>query len=339
MNYAPIIIPTLNRYEHLKACVESLAACTHADKTELIIGLDYPPLEKYVEGWKKVKEYVKNINGFRKVTILERSENYGAAKNSITLREYAFQYYDTCIYTEDDNVFSPCFLDYINKGLEKYKNDEKAIIVSGYFRYEKLGIKIKDCNVFKNYNDFCAWGYGTWKHKYEKFRNTIKPNYRKIVLNHNLNVLRNFYHYFVFHNLVYCLDNSALDRPCDVTYAASNLIHRTYQIVPSVPMVRNMGYDGSGENCGTLNDDIHSKRIISDQKFFDFNDKKINRYTRLINRKVSSLRNKELMIGRRAVLRFYLYLFVCVFVGFDFAEKIRHMGIRRVIKRIFKYWS
>ena len=43
MIYYPVCIPTLNRYEHLKACVESLQRCTHADKTELIIGLDALP--------------------------------------------------------------------------------------------------------------------------------------------------------------------------------------------------------------------------------------------------------------------------------------------------------
>lgn len=42
-HYAPVIIPTLNRYVHLKRCVDSLAKCTHAPDTELIIGLDYPP--------------------------------------------------------------------------------------------------------------------------------------------------------------------------------------------------------------------------------------------------------------------------------------------------------
>ena len=46
MNYTPILIPTLNRYNHLKRCVESLAKCTHADKTDLYIALDYPLKEE-----------------------------------------------------------------------------------------------------------------------------------------------------------------------------------------------------------------------------------------------------------------------------------------------------
>ena len=60
--YAPVIIPTCNRYEHLRECVESLAECTHADKTELIISVDFPPDESYADGWNKVREYVSGIN-------------------------------------------------------------------------------------------------------------------------------------------------------------------------------------------------------------------------------------------------------------------------------------
>lgn len=60
-NYYPIVIPTLNRYEHFKKCVESLARNTHADKTELIVGLDYPPSDKYMEGYLKIKNIFQRL--------------------------------------------------------------------------------------------------------------------------------------------------------------------------------------------------------------------------------------------------------------------------------------
>lgn len=45
MIYSPVIIPTLNRYEHFRECLESLEHCVDADKTTVYIGLDYPPSE------------------------------------------------------------------------------------------------------------------------------------------------------------------------------------------------------------------------------------------------------------------------------------------------------
>ena len=64
MTYYPVIIPTLNRYEHFKNCVESLSNNLYANETELVVGLDYPPSEKYIDGWKKIKDYIPSIKGF-----------------------------------------------------------------------------------------------------------------------------------------------------------------------------------------------------------------------------------------------------------------------------------
>lgn len=47
MVYAPVCIPTLNRYEHLKELIESLQRNPWAQYTDLFIGLDFPPGEKY----------------------------------------------------------------------------------------------------------------------------------------------------------------------------------------------------------------------------------------------------------------------------------------------------
>ena len=49
MNFAPIIIPTLNRCDHLKACLESLNNNHNAENTEVFVSVDYPPSEKYID--------------------------------------------------------------------------------------------------------------------------------------------------------------------------------------------------------------------------------------------------------------------------------------------------
>ena len=56
MVYAPIIIVTLNRYEHLKRCIESLQKNGWAKYTELYISVDYPADESHWEGYGKVRE-------------------------------------------------------------------------------------------------------------------------------------------------------------------------------------------------------------------------------------------------------------------------------------------
>ena len=86
--FAPVLIPTLNRYEHFKRCVESLAHCTHADKTDLFIALDYPLKDSHWKGYKKIKQYLSEISGFKTITIIERERNFGAIDNFISAQKY-----------------------------------------------------------------------------------------------------------------------------------------------------------------------------------------------------------------------------------------------------------
>lgn len=57
-NYAPVIIPTLCRYEKFRNCMETLSQCTGADKTTVYIGLDYPLNQSHVAGYQWIKKYL-----------------------------------------------------------------------------------------------------------------------------------------------------------------------------------------------------------------------------------------------------------------------------------------
>lgn len=129
MNLAPVIIPTLNRYSHFKQCLDSLELCTLADKTIVYVALDFPPSEKYIDGWRKIDNYLRDKeshNNFRKLIVYRRKTNCGVGNiqsNSNLLQAEMRDKYESYIFTEDDNVFSPNFLVYMNTCLEKYKDN------------------------------------------------------------------------------------------------------------------------------------------------------------------------------------------------------------------------
>ena len=110
MIFAPVIIPTLNRYEHFRKCLESLEACTGAEKTDVYVALDFPPSEKYVEGWKKNDAYLKEKalnNRFHSLIVYRRETNYFFSGKS-NLRTAINDLPDNVnrfILSEDDNVF------------------------------------------------------------------------------------------------------------------------------------------------------------------------------------------------------------------------------------------
>ena len=123
MNYAPVIIPTLCRFEHFKICIESLSNCTWAEYTEVYIGLDYPAKESHWDGYNQINDYLSlcgNLN-FKKLHVIKRPYNYGfgAKGNLATLKNDILKISDRIIISEDDNIFSPNFLMYINNFFSK----------------------------------------------------------------------------------------------------------------------------------------------------------------------------------------------------------------------------
>lgn len=258
MTYYPVIIPTLNRYEHFKNCVESLAKNTLTCKTELIIGLDYPPSEKYWEGRQKIKDYIPMITGFKKVTCLERAENFGSTKNSLDLQEYALSKYDAYIYTEDDNVFSPYFLQFINDGLEKYKDNDSVLAICGY-SYPIDWETDKNCVLQHQY--FSAWGYGIWKNREKRLSQNLTQSflydfYRKNKM--RINTV----------NSVQMMPAMLHDKiqKSDVTRSIYLSVTKQYVLMPAKTLVKNNGYDGSGEHCSTLQKEIFDVQKLSLEK-------------------------------------------------------------------------
>lgn len=264
MNYYPVAIPTLCRFEHFKRCVESLAKNTHAANTELIIGLDYPTKEEHWDGYNKINSYIPNISGFKKITLFRREYNYGAEANSIDLANYAFSKYDAYIYTEDDNEFSPCFLDFMNKALEKYKYEEKISSVSGYcaIAYENIA---KKGIIYTHDNN--AWGFGLWKHK-----ENIKENLLicEKIWNSTVIFWKTFFKAPAI-TIMFATMMLQKEQWGDVIRSINNIHNKTFQVRPYVSLVRNRGCDGSGLHCENI-DSLMSEQYISVEKKFQLAD-------------------------------------------------------------------
>lgn len=259
--FAPIIIPTLCRYEHLKRCVESLSRNTHADKTDLFIALDYPAKESHWDGYKKIAAYVESIKGFKTVTVFKREENFGAVKNSMALHEYVMARYDAWIFTEDDNEFSPCFLDFMNKALWLYSDDDKVVSVGGWVHPSFEGVK--DKNVIFTYSN-SAWGIGHWARK-EKARK-INDGYFKEILKNRKKSVKLFKitpaGWYMFYKMMKSKENWG-----DVKIGITCYMDDKYQVRPYRSLVRNWGNDGSGVHCKRDNGMLQHASIAEDTTF------------------------------------------------------------------------
>lgn len=252
MKFAPVVIATLDRYEHFRKCIMSLSSCTHADKTEVYVALDYPPSEKYIEGWKKNKKFLETCGnlGFKELHVICRDHNYGTWKpgdegNMRCLVKMVREKYDSYIVTEDDNVFSPCFLDYINKGLEKFQDDEKVDSIVGYKLYVP-GLKFCGNTFSRQSIDYNMWGVGYWTEKTLSRPELDYKWFRKQLTFKNILLLKKKAGIGGICRLVNLSCTTKRTIVIDVDLWAYLVLTDKQQIFPSQTLVENIGLDGSG---------------------------------------------------------------------------------------------
>ena len=276
--YAPVIIPTLNRVEHLKRCIESLERCTDSDKTDVYVAVDYPPSSKYIDGWKQVNTYLdkkSNNHVFRQLKVIKRHHNYGVCNensNYNALIKELRNYYDFYILTEDDNEFSPCFLQYMNKAFLKFYDDDRIFLICGY-NY-KMTFPESDRNNFYITKNGCPWGTGEWYHKsdaLEKISNLEKIA-RLIKDDSTYNVLKSRNPQCVYNAIKQIKRHTLLP---DAIKGIYSTLYDKYCLMPRVSMVRNWGNDGTGDHCKKMDEEFNSffiKQEISADKEFVFTD-------------------------------------------------------------------
>lgn len=274
MKRAPLLITTLCRYEHFKQCVESLANNTLAKETDLYIGVDYPLRETHWDGYRKIKEYIKNgIPGFANVYCIEQDKNLGWYENFLAVRERIYETYDCFIYTEDDNVFAANFLQYMNLCLEKYWDDEHVYAISGYCY--PIPEENYTGNVFESKTYFSASGYGVWKQKEEVMYSQITMEiFEKLLFNRGYvkklkRASKNQFCNFIRGMLQYkseLIKNQDIQK-IDLSFGLQMFATDKVMIMPCKSLVRNCGYDGSGVNCRVVE---YTDSNSSNHRNYDF---------------------------------------------------------------------
>lgn len=265
MIYAPIYIPTLCRSEHFKRCIESLKRNSWAKYTDVYVGIDYPPADKYRKGWEEICDYVDNgdFSAFNTFIVIKRDVNYGASKNSVELRKMILEKYDRYIRTDDDIEFSPNFIEYMDKCLEAYEDDPDIVNVTGY-SYPIEWKTSEGATCVKQNINVSMWGCGFWKKKEELVRPYCNSfgsvNDLPLVLKENryermIDAAKKEY---IEGAGTWIKRNRFVGSRSDIGSRIYLAVAGRYCISPIISKARNYGFDGSGVYC----DDI-----VGDNKF------------------------------------------------------------------------
>lgn len=245
MLYAPIALFVYNRPRHTKNLIDSLRKNREAAESDLIIISDAPKHEK-VTGVQEVREYIKSLTGFRSVRIIERSENYGLARNIIGGVTALLEESDRLIVLEDDLIVSPYFLSYMNDGLNLYAGDEQVGSIHGYV----YPVKEQLPETFFLRGGDC-WGWATWKRAWSFF----EPDGRKLLSEiKKRGLIRDFdlnnaYPYYRMLQKQVQGKNSSWA----VRWHASLFLRDMLTLYPGSSFVNNQGADDSGTHLKSTN--------------------------------------------------------------------------------------
>ena len=244
MNYSPIVLFVYNRLEHTRKTIEAIQKNTLAKNSELFIFEDGPREQDSTSNIKEVREYIKSVTGFKNVTINESIKNNGLANSIILGVTEIVNKYGKVIVLEDDLITSPFFLDFMNKGLDFYENQEKVISIHGYVYPTK---KILPETFFLK-NPSC-WGWATWKRGWDFFEKDGKKLLENI---EKRNLLKEF-DFNNSYNFSGMLRKQVMGKNDSwaIRWYASAFLADKLTLYPGRSLVENIGFDGSG---------IHSNR-------------------------------------------------------------------------------
>jgi len=253
---APVALFVYNRPKHTQLTLESLKKNKLAAHTMLYIFADGEKSNASEEDKKNIietRELIAAITGFKEVIVNQKTKNHGLAASIIAGVTQVVNRHKKIIVLEDDLIVADYFLDYMNDGLNAYEAATNVFSINAFMfplktSYNKV--------VLLPYTS--TWGWATWKTKWDVFDEKMIG---KELLYTDKKLAKRFnlgdYKYTDMLNLK---NNS-----WGIKWYYSVFMKNGLNLFPHKTLVANIGFDGSGTNCGNIGGlilpDLYSSKI------------------------------------------------------------------------------
>src|SRR3989338_283785 len=233
----PILLIAFNRPETTKIVFEEIRKVRPKN---FFMAVDGPRNgnEKDKTKVEKVREIIKKVDWPCKVKTLFRKENLGCKFGESSAITWFFKNVENGIILEDDNFPDPSFFKFCEELLEKYKNDERVMHISG--NNFQRGRSIDNYSYyFSRYAHI--WGWASWRRAWEKYDITLKsyPELRKKgyfkMLHPDFFERKN-----TLKNLDACYYKNF--NTWDYQWTFSLLVNNGLAIIPNKNLVKNIGF-------------------------------------------------------------------------------------------------
>jgi hypothetical protein len=240
----PILFLIFNRLDTTKQVFEEIRK---AKPKKLYVAGDGPRNKTEKKKTDEVRKYIlDNINWKCEIKTLFRKKNLGCGKAVSGAITWFFKNEEMGIILEDDCLPSQSFFPYCEELLEKYKNNERIMQISG-FNPVANKMKVNEDYFFSYFGSI--WGWATWKRAWEKYLKKIpySNSFNIDILSKKLGVknklLKNkFYEY----NLV---SENKINSWAYI-WGYSRLVNNGFTIVPNLNLIKNLGFKIGSTHTG-----------------------------------------------------------------------------------------
>ena len=269
---APIIIFVYNRLDYVKNVVASLVQNKDAKDSDVFIFSDGPKNENAAPKVAAVREYLDELakaHPFQNLTVVKAEQNKGLAKSIIDGVTRVMNEYGKAIIVEDDTVVSKDFLDYMNRGLEYYKADDKIWAIGGYSRSLKSA-QAQPQDIYLTQR-ISSYTWASWKDRWDKVDWEMKY-YPKFFF--RLKERKQFAMWG--DDRPYMLDAQACGKISSwaIRFEYSMMANNMYAILPAYSRAVCNGNDGSGTHSQKANHDFDTV-LYEGEKPAEFTDVEI----------------------------------------------------------------
>lgn len=243
MTRAPIALFVYSRPRHTRRTVEALQRNSQASESDLWVYSDAARNPNGSEGVQQVRDYIKTIDGFKTVTVVEHTENRGLAGSIVAGLGEICAKYGRAIVMEDDLECSQYFLEYMNAALERYAHDDRVMQIAGHMF--AVDLKMGDDALFLPF--ITSWGWATWERAWQHF-DFLATGYDRLAADPALRRrfdLDGHYNYF---KMLKAQQEGKIDSWA-IRWYLSVFRREGLALYPKKSFIRNLGFDGSGVNC------------------------------------------------------------------------------------------
>lgn len=241
--YAPILLFTYNRPTHTRRLMESLQANAEAAESPLVVYSDAAREVDDEASVAEVRRYLHALDGFASVTLIERPENWGLARNVIDGVTTQVNRYGRVIVLEDDLVVAPYFLRFMNEALEMYADEPRVGHIQACDFTQDPSLPPTFLIKWTG-----SWGWGTWDRAWRHFNpdgTALLRRLKEEKLTRTFDFGGTYRFTRMLRRQVQGKNNSWAIR-----WNASLFLDDILSLNVGRSLVQNTGFDGSGTHCG-----------------------------------------------------------------------------------------